>query len=510
MEMVNLFFLAFLCKVTRIVMPGSLILFLLCILFYYVGLFIIIFKAIPSKSIALVCFGTISFCPLLFANIGVIQTETMQLAFLSLFVSLTFMLYHVSGRLKLILFVFLLLLLTCFSVARYDTFPISTLLSYWLCYSFFKKQGYITLFWSLCLLLSFYFSAKALDKLAGNNNGLKSEMMNSLLVADIAAISSESNTNYVPDYCWQDYLSSDERTVAKIQYGMVRWNSAFYSFLFNIDPQVGLFTYNVQGHETDLRKRWVNAVLLHPYFYLKYHWNVFKQLLTNDYFNMGLWSGLKDSHVNHSRLEIERTAMVDSFLHNHTDRYTYENGCIVLFNDETAISQNEEDALLLLAGNRRAADVKWMKWYSQIPSKIYMVTNCRTERYVQPFMEWYKQKFRWLSCLFPYLILLVIQLFVFRKKVQDPYLKFTFTILCLCGIFHLGLRAIILTDPVFRFGMLSILFSFYTIILLIADKQNLKNCEGKISLYSNSNALFDRSGIDCIFFVFTFGISKTY
>ena len=64
-------------------------------------------------------------------------------------------------------------------------------------------------------------------------------------------------------------------------------------------------------------------------------------------------------------------------------------------------------------------------------------------------------------------ICLLISVF-FRKKIKYPFLRFSFIMLCLGGIVHILQRFFTITDPIFRFGMISILFLFFSFIILVS------------------------------------------
>ncbi len=464
-------FMALFLKCTRFFLPGSLLPFLIFVTLYFAGFALLIFYLIKNKYLAPVLFFSFSFCPLLFANIGVIQTESFQLALLSAFIALTVLFYRYEGVHRKKYFAGLVVLLGLFSLVRYDTLHISLLLSYWLGYTWVKKHNRKVIFITAGLFFIFKISATFLDSLVNIPQELKPEMRNSLLVADIAAISAQSKTNYIPDYCWQPVIPNKERTVEKIIYGQNNWSNSFYSYIYNIDPSIGLFTYSTSSHTEELFMTWFKVVAKHPFLFFKYHLTVFSYLVFNDNFNMGIWSGLKDSHVNHSRLLIEKNEAVDSFLVKHSNRFAYRNGNLFFDKDDTPITPKEENALLQLAGNRRAADVVWMKWYSYIPAKTYNTANSIAEKYVNPSFELFKWYFRGLCMLAPYFLALVIFLF-YAPWLKRGYYRFTYILLCCCGIVHLLLRLLILTDPVYRFGMLTILFAFFAFVILVADKLN--------------------------------------
>lgn len=463
-------FMALFLKCTRFFLPGSLLPFLFFIVLYFGGFALLVFDLIKHRFIAPVLFFSLSFCPLLSANIGVIQTESFQLALLAAFIALTILFNKYEGEHRKKYFAGLVVLLAMFSLVRYDTLHISLLLSYWLGFTLVKKHNRKVVFITIGLFLMFKISASFLDSIVNIPQELKPEMRNSLLVADIAAISAQSKTNYIPDYCWQPVIPATERTVEKIIYGQNNWSNSFYSYIYNIDPSVGLFTYSTTSHTAELFMTWFKVVTKHPFLFFKYHATVFSYLAFNDNFNMGIWSGLKDSHVNHSRLLIEKSEAVDSFLVKH-NRFAYREGNLFFDKDYKPITQQEENALLQLVGNRRGADVVWMKWYSYIPAKTYNTANPLAEKFVNPFFEFFKWRFKWLCFLALYFLTLVAFLF-YSPWLKPGYYRFTYIILCSCGILHLLLRLLILTDPVYRFGMLTILFAFFAFVILVADKLN--------------------------------------
>ncbi|MBS1618793.1 MAG: hypothetical protein JST76_09760 [Bacteroidetes bacterium] len=227
-----------------------------------------------------------------------------------------------------------------------------------------------------------------------------------------------------------------------------------------------MFTFDIQEHEADLRSRWWHTVISHPWLYIRYHLLMFGYLVDNENFNMGLWSGLRDSHVNHAHILLERTPSVDSFLSQHRGRYAYTDGYLELEQDDSVISSAESVSLCRLVEPRREADVRWMVWYSNIPRSVYMVRNERAEKYVEPFMQWYMSHFRWLSCIFPFALALPALLIWGRRRIADRYLRGVFILICIGALLHISLRALVITDPVFRFGVLTVFLTFYAMTIL--------------------------------------------
>ncbi|HLP50943.1 MAG TPA: hypothetical protein VK154_08665 [Chitinophagales bacterium] len=464
-------FMALFLGITGAILPGTLIPFLVFILLFYGGLALFVFRFVRNSYLAAAAFLCIGFFPPFLANIGVVQTETLQLAVLSLFVAATLAFYSYTGKWRWLFFTGLVCLLTVFSVVRYDTPQVSLLLSYWLAYTFIRKHNRKVAGITILLFVFFKLASLYLDNTAKIEQSLRAEMRNSLMVTDIAAISAQSKINYVPDYCWQPYLPSSERTVEKIAYGQDHplWRYAFYSYIYSIDPSLGLFCYNTRTHTADLFFTWVKVVFKHPFLFAKYHLRVFFYLVFNDFYNMGILSGLKDAYINRAALNVEKTEDVRSFLERHRSRFNYNEGKLYLAQDNVPISVAEEKELLKLVDSRRASDVSWMKWYSAVPLKTYTTVNPIAQKYMNPFFEWFRKWMRPFCFIFPYFLLLLTLLPLYRW-IKPGYYRFTFFVLCGCGILHLLLRIFILTDPVYRFGMITILFSFFAVILLYCGK----------------------------------------
>ncbi len=453
-------------NMTRQIYPGSLIVFSGCIIAYFTGFYLMVFGLIRHRIWAPVLFFSFSFYPSLFSNIGVLQTEAIQLATVALFIPLTIRLYQSDVFGRRILFAILCVCLAVFSLIRYDTIHLVLIMSYGLCYSLYRRHGTKTIATTAILLGGIYLTGIILKHSVNLPDDSDATMKNALLVTDIAAISAESGHNYVPDYCWRTYLGPEERSVGRLQTGLRTWRNAFFSYIYNIDPSIGVFTFDIQEHEADLKSRWWHTILSNPGHYIHYHLLMFGYLIDNDNFNMGLWSGLKDSHVNHTRIQLERTPSVDTFLARHDGRYAYANGYLELVQDQVMISDSERASLCRLVEPRREADVQWMVWYSHIPRSLYMTRNERAEKYVEPFMEWYMKHFRWLSCILPFAVALLLLLVWGRRRIPADYLRVVFILICVGGLLHLSLRALVITDSVFRFGILAVFLSFFAMIML--------------------------------------------
>lgn len=461
-------FMALFLGITGSILPGTLLPFVLFALIYYTGLAVYVFKLFSNTWLAAGLFAVLAFFPPLLANISVIQTETLQLAVLAGFIAFTFIFYEYNGSRRNVYFALLIALLSIFSIVRYDTPQVSILLSYWLGYTYFKAHGKKPLVFTAVMFVLFKIVGLGLDGCVGIEQEQRAEMRNSLLVTDIAAISAESGVNYVPDYCWQPYLPANERTVEKLVYGKQQWGNAFYSYIYSINPSVGLFYYNTRTHTAHLFATWLNVIRQHPLMFIKYHGRVFIYLLFNDYFNMGIASGLVDSHINHAVLAVDKSEMVDSFLYAHANRFTYSSGNILFTGSGKPITTEEEEGLKQLVEPRRYSDIGWMKWYSSVPQSTYSKSSTIAENYVNPFFELFKKYFKFFVLIAPYFLLLIFVL-PFYRVIQQGYYRFTFFILCACGIFHVLLRMVILTDPVYRFGMITVLFSFFASLLLLSS-----------------------------------------
>ena len=460
---------ALLCNVSRVFFPGSMLLFSLCISLYYLGFFLMSIFSFREKSIAYMLFFLLGFWPILLANVAVVQTEAIQLGLLSSYIPLVIIFSKYNGRYKWMYFGLLMLMLLLFSLLRYDSIPVTILLAYWQAFSLYKQHKLKTLLLSLSLLIGIFVVKVGLESYVGIDSKSKNAMSNSLLVADVAAISAYAHQNYIPEYCWQNYLPDEERDIEKVQYGLKNWGNSFYSYIYNIDPSVGLFKYDIGDRDSDLKQKWLTVVFNHPLLYLRFHSTSFFYFLSNDNFNMGFWSGLKDAKATKTQIAIEKTAKVDSFLEKHSNRFSYSNGSIVLYNDEYPINSTEELDLLSLVPARRKADVQWMKWYSSIPASIYVNEHKLSNGYIEPFFEQFKSRARLFSFLGFYFFSLIFLFAFFRKSIQDSYLRFSFLVLCCCGIIHIGERFIFITDPVYRFGIISVLFLFQAILLLVGQ-----------------------------------------
>ncbi len=461
--------LALLCNISRFFVSGSILLFSICVSLFYFGLYLMATSSIRDKRFSYLLFFLFGFWPILLANIAVIQTEAIQLGLLSSYIPLVIIFSKYNGRYRWMFFLLLTVMLLLFSLLRYDSLPVTILLAYWQAYSFYKQHKRKTVLLTLSLLIVLYVFKGGVESSVGIEKGARIAMSNSLLVTDIAAISALSQHNYIPEYCWQDYLPNSERNIEKVHYGLKNWGNSFYSYIYNIDPSVGLFKYDIGDRDSDLKQKWLTVVFNHPLLYLRFHSTSFFYFLSNDNFNMGFWSGLKDAKATKTQIAIEKTAMVDSFLEKHSNRFSYSNGSIVLYNDEYPINSTEELDLLSLVPTRRKADVQWMKWYSSIPASIYVNEHRLSNKYIDPFFEKFKNRDRSLSFLGFYFFSLIFLFAFFRKSIQDSYLRFSFFILCFCGIIHIGERFIFITDPVYRFGIISVLFLFQAILLLVGQ-----------------------------------------
>lgn len=460
-------FFALLCSYTRTIHPGTLPIFIGCVLIYYYGLAAMVFTNIKALWTATFVFFLVAFWPVLFACIGVVQTETIQMSLLSLLVSQVLIFSNYQGRYKKLFFVALVANLVVFSLVRYDSLFVTILLSYWLGYTLFKNHSIRTFFSTGVILMLFFLSKVYMQDKVGIQPTSQTQMTNSLLVTDLAAISVEDNTNYLPSYCWQDYLPGNERTVEKIKYGYEQWEGAFYSYIYNVDPAVGLFKYETAEHGQELRYTWLKTVFSHPLLYVKFHFKSFLFFMRNDYFNMSFWSGLNDARKTQAKLTIEKTAAVDSFLVMHSDRFVYAGSDLYLQQDNTPITAEEKKDLLALVSTRRHNDIFWMQWFSSIPANEYVRPHYLAEQYVHPLFEFFKRRLHIFSYLGFYWLSLFGALLLFRLYFADRYIRFTFSILTIAGIVHLSSRFIFITDGVYRFGIISVLFLFLALILVI-------------------------------------------
>jgi len=465
-------FLAFICSLTNPLLPGALPIFLIVALLYFSGLALLLFIKIPNRWLASFLFFCLSFWPQLIGHIAVVQSEEMQLGLLSLFIALTIVLYS-AIRYRYILFAVNTLLLLCFWLVRHDTALIAVLLSYLLSYSFFKVHSYKVVGAMILMIGFFMLTDGALDSVLHFNTKCKQEMKNALMIADLAGISLDSKVDYVPDYCWQPYVPEVERTIEKFRVTQ-RWERSYFSYLFNVDPTVGIFTYNTTDYTSDIFHVWWKTVFSHPYTYLKIHLKYFVYFLSETNFQASLYDGVSYSKVNNSKLEIDYSEAVTKFLRAHNDRFKYINGCIIYYNDDRKINQSEENDLMLLVDQRRSRDVKGMVHYSQIPSKIYNTRNTLTENYVLPFFNLFQDRMKIFSCIFLYFIASVVSLF-FRNNIRDKYLRLAFTILICCGLINVIQRFLVFTDPIFRFGVISLLFWIFAWVILLSEYYRRKN-----------------------------------
>ncbi|MBS1618772.1 MAG: hypothetical protein JST76_09655, partial [Bacteroidetes bacterium] len=210
--LINLIF-----NVTRHIYPGSLIVFSICIIGYLTGFYLMVFGLVRHRIWAPVIFFCFSFYPSLYANIGVLQTEAVQLTMLALYIPLTIRLYQAQGWGKWLLFAVSCVSLTVFSLIRYDTTHLVLIMSYGLCYSLFRRHSIKTVGTTMTILAAIYCLGIGLKHTVDLPDDSDATMKNALLVTDIAAISAESGQNYIPEYCWRSYLEPGERSVARLQ-----------------------------------------------------------------------------------------------------------------------------------------------------------------------------------------------------------------------------------------------------------------------------------------------------
>ncbi len=469
---------ALLCSLSLHIYPGSLPIFLFCTTLFYYGMAVFIFKNVPSLKLSIPLFILLGFWPVLFANIGVVQTEAVQLALLSFFIANTYLLHGYNGRYRSGLLAIQILALILFGLVRYDSLLVMLLLGYWLGYTWYKKHGWKPVLQTTGILCLFFMLKTTADNYAGIDTSQRAQMSSSLLVVDLAAISAESGTNYIPDYCWQDYLIPEERSVEKIQYGFTYWKYAFYSYMYNVDPSVGLLRYHNAEHNSNVRTRWLKVVAMHPWLYLKFHARSFWYFLICDYFQMGFENGLRDSHKSLARITgIEKSPALDAFLAKHGNRFSYDGKDLLLISDSYPITAEEEAGVNTLLSSRRLGDVRWMKWYSEIPAQVYVQPHKMSDRYVDPAFDFFKARFRIFAFMGGYFFGLILLLAVFVRRFRDRYIRFTFITLCVAGILHIGMRFIFITDPVFRFGIISVLLLFFAFVLVVANIE--KQLSGK-------------------------------
>jgi len=449
---------------------GPLPLFLFCNALYFGGIGLFVFYHVKHKIIAPLLYFLIVFFPLTLANIAVIQTETIQLSILALLIPFILIMKDSAGKLKTALFFVSIILLGLFYHLRYEAVIISLILSYSLWYAYLGSHKLKVPVFAIATVILISFSGNIVFKKVINGKEISSEMSYSLLVADIAAISAESGKNYIPDYCWKDFLNENEKNVGKITYGYLNWKGSFYSYIFNVDPAVGLFAYPpLLENKSNLVIKWLKTVSSHPIYYMKYKLTYFTYLLTNEYFNMGLWSGINDSKESRAKIEIELNDDVKNFILNNKERFTYRNGNLVYTAPLGIITDSEIKELVKLVGERRKDDVVWMKWYSNISSSDYRNVNPYCEKTLQPFYEICKQWGKFFCCLLPYFIIMLMLPILFFKVMKRSANNFFFFMLCGCGVLHLMMRMIFLTDSVFRFGLISLIFLYYAVVLLIGE-----------------------------------------
>lgn len=470
-------FIAFVCSLTSRILPGTLPVFMLCISLWFFGFAMMTFRFIHHRFSATLLFFALSLWPILFANMGVIQTETLQLAVLAVFIPLTLRFYDKPSKYRRAGFLLLSLLLCSFSLIRYETLPVTVILAYWLCFSFTRKHRLKTVVIAVLLVASFSMAGYMLDMALHFDRNSKGRMRNALLMTDIALISADSKVNYIPDYFWQPYILPQEKNLDKIIHRPKGYENKVHMYFFNIDPSIGIFTFNTTEHNSGLLKTWFAVVSKHPLLYLKNRLKCFYSFLVNSDFNAGINGGLMGSGQNNSSLAIEKTDQVELFLKKYSDRFNYKNGNLVLFNDDKPVTGDEKKNLLLLVNKKRESDVTWMIWYSSIPHKIYNKRNHITENYVNPFFEFFKTRLSLLCYPLSYLICLFFVFFLY-KRLKNNFLRFSFLILCTCGMINIVMRFVILTEPDYRYGLISILFLFFAVILLLSgNKETYNNTE---------------------------------
>lgn len=460
-------FLAFICSLTHHLYQGALPVFLACISLCFFGFSFFVFHFIQNRIRATLLFYICCFYPPLLANIGVVQTETIQIAVLSAFIPLTVLLYYKKTKFRWLLFLLLAILLCCFSLVRYDTLPVTLVLAYWLAYSLIRKHNMKGVVLTVALVIIFHLTGLSLDTALRFNKNCKEEMRNAILTTDIAAISVQCNMNYIPACCWQSYLLPEEKNPDRIRDRDPQWKDDFFSYLFNVDPSVGVFTYNTTEHSPDIIRAWIKAVTEHPFVYFRYRMKNFITFLFNYNFNQSFNGGIRYSGQNLAKLTIEKSDSVQAFLTKHGSRYKYDSGNLLLYKDETPVTPEEKHDLLMLVSNKRHSDIDWMEHYSLIPSRVYTSENPVTHSITAPLFEIVKKTLNYLLSVFPCFICLGLSVF-FRKKIKHPFLRFSFIMLCIGGIVHILQRFFTITDPIFRFGLISILFLFFSFIILIS------------------------------------------
>ena len=458
-------FLAFICSLTHHLYQGALPVFLGCISLYFLGFSFFLFHFIHNRARATLLFYILCFYPPLIANIGVVQTETIQIGVLSAFIPLTILLYYQKTKFRWLLFLLLSILLCCFSLVRYDTLPVTLALAYWLAYALFRKHCWKGVVVTAGLVILFHLTGLFLNTALRFNKNCKEEMRNAILTTDIAAISVQCNVNYIPACCWKTYLLSEEKNLNRIHNRGPQWKDDFFSYLFNIDPSIGVFTYNTTGHSQAIIRAWIKAVTEHPFVYFRVRLKNFITFLCNYNFNQSFESGIRYNGQNLARLAVGKSDSVHAFLTKHGNRFKYDNGDLILYKDETPVTAKEKHDLQMLVSNKRHSDVDWMEHYSRISSRVYTANNSITHYILEPYFEIIKKILNYLLSLFLCFICLLISVF-FRKKIKHPFLRFSFLMLCFCGIVNILQRFFTITDPIFRFGMISVIFLFFSFIIL--------------------------------------------
>jgi len=461
--------LAFICGFSSMVMPTPLPLFLSFTLLYTGGLAYMVFAYIKNRVLAPVLYLTMSFFPLTFASIGVVQTETLQVACLAAFVPLTLCVRKGTRSGKVLCSIAAAFLLLLFVLARYESLILSIPLAYLLVDSIFDKQRVKIVAGTLLLVVGLQFSAIGLQRYVGVSDRLKTEMQLTLLVNDLAAISVESNQNFVPEYCWQDYLPQTEKTIESIAKGYYGWKGAFYSYTFSVDPAVGLFKSNIYEHRSKLIATWISVVTSHLHYYLWYHTKLFVYLITNDYFEMGLWSGIKDSGEIKSRLVVEDTVAAKQFVELHSNRFYYTDQTVYFRDSNFPINDDEFANLCKLVSSRRQGDVVWMKWYSNVPTAVFANKSKVAETVLLPLFSFLRTWFRFFCTQAPYVLLLFVMFCYSWRKIKQSENRFYILVLCGCGLAHIAMRFVFLTDTVFRFGLLALVFLLLAMPLLLSE-----------------------------------------
>jgi len=474
--------LALLCGITSKIASSSYPLFLFFAVIYLGGLTWLVFNYIKDNRLATSLYFILSFFPLTFAAIGVVQTETLQMACLNLFVPACIFAERFQQPQRIIVHAIGFALLLLFSLARYENTILCIPLSYLWAYGTIGVHCRKTIKRTIITVILIQIIAAGVLRLTGIDDRLKSEMQLSLLVCDIAAISVEANKNYVPDFCWQKYLPENEKTVQKIAQGYYGWKGAFYSYTFSVDPAVGLFGYNNYDRRFELYSVWFKTVFKNPYYYLLYHTKLFAYLLLNDYFNMGLYSGVHDSKESRSKLLVEYNKEVEEFIKKHDKRFLYKNKGLFFNESGIAITTEEKIDLKKLVPIRRESDVIWMQWYSNIPSTTYTRINPAIEKILIPASDFLRHWFWFFCTLAPYCVLLFLIGVYACLKLQPSENRFYILLFSACGLLHIAMRFIFLTDTVFRFGLLALAFLLLVVPIFTAELLEQKRVSPKGTL----------------------------